>query len=196
MNRERSLASYSPWGRREWDTTERLPLSLSYIHISHTFFIYSSVDRHLGCFPVLAITYNAAMNINVHISFLISVFIYFRKTPSSGTTGSYGSSIFNFLSKLHTVFQYLYQFTFPPTVPKGSRFSTPWPTFMICCLSDNSHSDRCEVTPHCGFDLHLGKRAFIRDVKEGVVRRLPNCIKHLQEYLVRIHRSQHLSSFA
>ena len=78
MNRERSLASYSPWGRRESDTTERLPLSLSYTHISHTFFIYSSVDRHLGCFPVLAITYNAAMNIKVHISFLISVFIFFR----------------------------------------------------------------------------------------------------------------------
>ena len=28
-------------------------------------------------------------------------------------------------------------------------------TFVICCLFDNSHSDRFEVVSHCGFDLHL-----------------------------------------
>ena len=32
------------------------------------FFIYSSVSRHLGCFPVLPIVNNAAMNIGVQIS--------------------------------------------------------------------------------------------------------------------------------
>ena len=30
-------------------------------------------------------------------------------------------------------------------VCKGSLFSTPSPTLVICCLFDNSHSDRCEV---------------------------------------------------
>ena len=27
--------------------------------------------------------------------------------------------------------------------------------FVISCLFDNSHSNRCEVISHCGLDLHL-----------------------------------------
>ena len=37
-------------------------------------FIHSSVSAHLGCFHVLAIVNSAAMNIWVHVSFLIMVF--------------------------------------------------------------------------------------------------------------------------
>ena len=34
-------------------------------------------------------------------------------------------------------------------------FATFSPTFVTCCLFDNSHSDRCERISHCVFDLHL-----------------------------------------
>ena len=34
-------------------------------------------------------------------------------------------------------------------------FSTFSPTIIICCLFDNSHSDRCEVVSHHGSDLHF-----------------------------------------
>ena len=37
----------------------------------------------------------------------------------------------------------------------GSFFSTSSPTFVICGLFDDSHSDRCEVISLCGFDLHF-----------------------------------------
>ena len=70
-----------------------------YIYLSsyHTFLIHSSVDGHSGCFHILAIVNNAAVNIGVHVSFQISVFVFFRYIPSSRTAGSHGSGIFSFL---------------------------------------------------------------------------------------------------
>ena len=41
------------------------------------FFIYLSDNRHLGCFHILAVVYNAAVNIGVHMSFQISVLDFF-----------------------------------------------------------------------------------------------------------------------
>ena len=39
-----------------------------YIYLSHIFFIHSSVDRHLVCFPLLTIVNSAAVNIGVRVS--------------------------------------------------------------------------------------------------------------------------------
>ena len=50
--------------------------------------------------------------------------------------------------------QWLYQFTFPPTVQEGSPFSAPSLAFVICRLFSDGHFDQCEVLPH-SFDFHF-----------------------------------------
>ena len=120
----------------------------------YNFFIHSSVNGHLGCFHVLAIVNSAAMNNGIHVSF--SFLISSGYMPRSGIAGSYGGFIPSFLKESpYCLPQWLYQFTFPPTVQECFLFSTPSPAFIVCRLFDNSYSDWREMVPHCGFDLHF-----------------------------------------
>ena len=74
--------------------------------------------------------------------------------------------------------QWLYQFTFLPTLQNGSVFSTPSPAFIVCRLFDDGHSDWCEVIPLCSFDLQF-------DVEHLFICLLDICKSSLEKCLFR-----------
>ena len=117
-------------------------------------FIHSSVSGQLHCFHVLAIVNSAAMNNGIHVVFSILVSLGYM--PRSGIAGSYGGFIPSFFKESpYHLPQWLYKFTFRPTVQERSLLCTPSPALIVCRLFDDSHSDQCEVIAHCSFDLYF-----------------------------------------
>ena len=94
------------------------------------------------------------MNNRIHVS--LSILVSSGYMPRSEIAGSHGGFIPSFLKEsTYCLPQWLYQFTFPPTVQEHSFFSTASPTFTVCRLFDDGHSDWCEMISHCSFDLHF-----------------------------------------
>ena len=58
--------------------------------------LYPFIISWIGCFLVLAIVNNVAMNMGLQIPFWVSSFIFFGFIPRNEIAGSYGSSVFNF----------------------------------------------------------------------------------------------------
>ena len=60
----------------------------STVHIPHIFLSIPRINGHLDCFHTLTVVNNTAMNMEVQISFQITVFIFFRYISRSVISGS------------------------------------------------------------------------------------------------------------
>ena len=125
--------------------------------MSQSCFIHLSTDGHLGCSHTLEIVNNTTVNIGVLMFFRISV-----PLGMSPEVGSLGLKADPFLIcwGISTLLSSMHQSVFPPTVQNGSPFSTSLPALVVCWLIDESHSDRCEMISHCGFNLHFSHERY------------------------------------
>ena len=106
------------------------------VYIHPVIFIHSSISGYQGCFYVLAIgKQRPGEHRGACIFFELVFWGFFSSIHTSGIARSYGSSNFNFLRKLHTT-QRLHQSTTPPSMRKGSDFSTG---LVSCCFFEDSH---------------------------------------------------------
>ena len=118
-----------------------------FLSFFYLFLIHSFVIEHLSCFLILPIINSEVMNIEVHVSFQISVFVFSGYVcTQEWIAGPYGNSIFSFLRNLHTAFHSGYinlhthqQDIRVPFSPHSCKH------LLYLNILYDCHSDRCEV---------------------------------------------------
>lgn len=157
----------------------------------HIFFHCSSISRHLvSNFVYCELCCNECVIVVFLLLFVFCLFICFvfriltpfpseswRRgwyIPTSGITRSYSNSIFKFLRRLYTIFHNSCMNLCVSQNVSGP-FSKSSSAFILCLLG---HSSRCEMIPHCWFDLHFSN--------EKLFIPLAICLSSLKKWLSSI----------
>ena len=110
-----------------------------------------STEGHFSCFCILVIINNAAISTGIHISFWISVLVFSDVNPREELL-DYLVALFLILWGSSMMLLVMAAKIYIPI--NSALFSISFPTLVICCIFDDSHSNRCEGIS-CGFDFHF-----------------------------------------
>lgn len=124
---------------------------------------FSSIDRHLDCYLVLAVAHSAMIKLGVHIScwilfsFPLNIFLEVQGHIELqdqmvvvflilwGTSLLVSIAVRPFHTYTHT----------PCTCAAASLSSIFLQAPVVSCLPGVSCPNRCEAIPHCGFHFHF-----------------------------------------
>ena len=122
------------------------------------------ISGELGCFQILTVIKNAAVNTRIHIyiyfccccSNYCFCFLWINTQFQEWTCCIIRIAFICFPYWSMKTYFILFSIVAAPIYnPTNSAFYTSLPTLTICCTFINSHSDRCEVVSSWGFDLHF-----------------------------------------
>ena len=119
------------------------------MHMYCILFIHSSVDGHLGCFFFLDIVNGAAINFEVHVSFLSTILSGYM--PRCGITGSYGSFIFICLFIFSYWLVYFNRKIFTLQYCDGFCHTFTWISHGCMCPPHHEPPIHLPPTPSSGF---------------------------------------------
>ena len=137
-----------------WLNTHKYRHIYASIYYAFSLSIFMLIIGHFGCFSVLGIVNNAAMNMGCRYLFVIAISFLFNTYPEVGLLDHmvilflifWGNSI------LYSVVAASFN-TFINSVPVF--FFSPLASTVLPCLFDKSHPNRFEMISHCVFDLQL-----------------------------------------
>ena len=133
---------------------------------NHIFFIHSSVDKHLGCFHVLATINSATVNTGVHASFLIMLCL--GTCPGMGLL--YHKATLLLVSwETSTVFCIMAALIYLPTNSfRRVLFSPHSLTSILCRVFNDSHSVQVSAI-NLHSDNESGNSIIYRDINVSLV---------------------------